>query len=403
MIGFLLSVSFFGQVSDCVGRFPTLIMCYVITTTSMFLSLLSESYTMFIILRFFQAFGRTGITAVGYVLLMETAGPNYREGIGIAIQLGWAVGYVLLPGVAYFIRHWFWFQLFVSLCFLPFLVSYKFIPESPRWLASRGRTKKLEKVLINAAAVNGKEFKGDIRDLDIFENNKEMKEKKAETIFEVLKRPNMRSRIFKMIYLWMVHTFLYYGVSYNTNDLAGNPYFNFFIAGAMEFPCRGIVFFILKKLGRKPIIVLFMTVCGLAFGAMIFIPTDLPWLSTTFAMVGKFCVTASFALLYLYTTEMFPTGVRNVSFGTCSMCARIGSILAPFVRELGKATHPSIPNVLYALLALSCTLLTLFLPETRGLKMPDSLQEGEDLGRIPDKKKESTEPNPPASEVTSHM
>ncbi|GBM66632.1 Solute carrier family 22 member 1 [Araneus ventricosus] len=177
-------------------------MCYIITTTAMFLSLLSTSYTMFIILRFFQAFGRTGITAVGFVLLMETVGPQYREGIGIAIQLGWAVGYVLLPGAAYFIRNWFWFQLFASVCFLPFLVAYKVMPESPRWLASRGRTKKLEKVLMKAAAVNGKEFKGDIKDLDIFQNNKEMEEKKAETIFEVLKMPNMRSSLFKMIYLW---------------------------------------------------------------------------------------------------------------------------------------------------------------------------------------------------------
>ncbi|GBM66639.1 Organic cation transporter protein [Araneus ventricosus] len=397
MIGFLLSVSFFGQVSDCVGRFPALVMCYIITTTAMFLSLLSTSYTMFIILRFFQAFGRTGITAVGFVLLMETVGPQYREGIGIAIQLGWAVGYVLLPGAAYFIRNWFWFQLFASVCFLPFLVAYKVMPESPRWLASRGRTKKLEKVLIKAAAVNGKEFKGDIKDLDIFQNNKEMEEKKADTIFEVLKMPNMRSSLFKMIYLWMVHTFLYYGVSYNTNDLAGNPYLNFFIAGVLEFPCRGIVFFILKKLGRRPIVILFMTVCGLAFGAMIFVPADLSWLSTTFAMVGKFCVTASFALLYIYTAEMFPTGVRNVTFGACSMCARIGSILAPFVREL------VIPNVLYVSLALSCTLLVLFLPETRGLEMPDSLQEGEELGRKPEKKKENTDPKPPDSEVTSHM
>ncbi|GBM66634.1 hypothetical protein AVEN_193248-1 [Araneus ventricosus] len=70
---------------------------------------------------------------------------------------------------------------------------------------------------------------------------------------------------------------------------------------------------------------------------------------------------------------------------------------------MGKATHSSVPNVLYVSLALSCTLLVLFLPETRGLEMPDSLQEGEELGRKPEKKKENTDPKPPDSEVTSHM
>ncbi|GFV22160.1 uncharacterized protein TNCV_631131 [Trichonephila clavipes] len=50
--------------------------------------------------------------------------------------------------------------------------------------------------------------------------------------------------------------------------------------------------------------------------------------------MGKFCVTGSFGLLYLYTAEIFPTGVRNVTLGSCSMWARVGSILAPFMRDL---------------------------------------------------------------------
>ncbi|GIY37104.1 organic cation transporter protein [Caerostris darwini] len=72
-------------------------------------------------------------------------------------------------------------------------------------------------------------------------------------------------------------------------------------------------------------------------------------------MVGKFCVTVSFGILYLYTAEVFPTSVRNATLGSCSMCARVGSILAPF----GKATHETVPNLLYAFLALSGSLVTL--------------------------------------------
>ncbi|GFQ84362.1 hypothetical protein TNCT_623731, partial [Trichonephila clavata] len=46
----------------------------------------------------------------------------------------------------------------------------------------------------------------------------------------------------------------------------------------------------------------------------------------------------------------------------------------------GKATHSTVPNSLYAFLALSGGFLALLLPETRGLDLPDTLQEGEDLG-----------------------
>ncbi|GFQ69863.1 organic cation transporter protein [Trichonephila clavata] len=97
--------------------------------------------------------------------------------------------------------------------------------------------------------------------------------------------------------------------------------------------------------------------------------------------MGKFCITGSFGLLYLYTAEIFPTGVRNVTLGSCSMCARVGSILAPFMRDLGRATYPEVPNVLYTLLALTSGLLALALPETRGVDLPNTFQESESLGK----------------------
>ncbi|GFY52596.1 organic cation transporter protein, partial [Trichonephila inaurata madagascariensis] len=173
------SVIFFGQLSDCIGRFPTLIICYIIASTSMFMSLLSTSYMMFIILRFFQAFGRAGITTVGYVLrffslkVMETVGPKHRAEAGVAIHVGWSIGFVTLAGLAWLVRNWFWFQLVLSLCFVPYVFFYSFIPESPRWLVMRGKTKQLEKLLEKAASVNGKEIKGDIRDFEIFKHRKE--------------------------------------------------------------------------------------------------------------------------------------------------------------------------------------------------------------------------------------
>ena len=54
-----------------------------------------------------------------------------------------------------------------------------------------------------------------------------------------------------------------------------------------------------------------------------------------FAQIGKFAITCSFAIIYVYAAEMFPTVVRNVGIGSSSMFARVGSMLAPFIgREL---------------------------------------------------------------------
>ncbi|GFT50775.1 organic cation transporter protein [Nephila pilipes] len=385
MFGYLLSVILFGQISDWIGRLPTTLLCYVGTCISMFLSLLSTSYIMFAVLRFFQSFFRAGITIAGYVLLMEIVAAQHQAEVGICIQFGWSFGFITLPAIAWFVRDWFWFQLVLSLSFLPFAFAYIFVPESPRWLLVKGKTDKLEKLLVKAAAINRREIKGDVRNLEMFKSGIKEEENKNQTFWEVLKIPKMRNRTFNMIYIWIVNAFLYYGLSYNTNDLAGNPYLNFFLAGLLEFPSYVLVFWSIKKWGRRPTLVYLMLIGGATYAADLPVPKDLPWMSTSLALMGKFCVTGSFGLLYLYTSEIFPTGVRNVTLGSCSMCARVGSILAPFMRDLGRATYPEVPNVLYTLLALTSGLLALALPETRGRDLPNTFQESESMGRSTDK------------------
>ena len=49
------------------------------------------------------------------------------------------------------------------------------------------------------------------------------------------------------------------------------------------------------------------------------------------ALIGKFGATASFAIIYLYTAELYPTQIRSTAVGMCSMMARIGGFAAPQV------------------------------------------------------------------------
>jgi putative MFS transporter len=47
----------------------------------------------------------------------------------------------------------------------------------------------------------------------------------------------------------------------------------------------------------------------------------------------KFLASASFAIIYLYSTELFPTGVRTTGLGMCSMTGRLGAILGTFSND----------------------------------------------------------------------
>ena len=61
---------------------------------------------------------------------------------------------------------------------------------------------------------------------------------------------------------------------------------------------------------------------------------EMIWLPVTVGMIGKFLISMTFAIAYLYTAELFPTIVRNVAVGTASTFARIGSMSAPYIVDL---------------------------------------------------------------------
>ena len=55
---------------------------------------------------------------------------------------------------------------------------------------------------------------------------------------------------------------------------------------------------------------------------------------TVLAMVGKCAISGSFAVIYVYSAEIFPTVTRTTGVGAGSMSARVGGLLAPFVADL---------------------------------------------------------------------
>ena len=101
----------------------------------------------------------------------------------------------------------------------------------------------------------------------------------------------------------------------------------------------------------------------------------------TVITLGKFGIICVFAIIYLHAAELFPTVLRTTGMGSASMFARVGSMLAPVVgRELGK-TNPQATISIFAFLSMIAGVFTLWLPETRGLKMIDTIEEAEALGK----------------------
>lgn len=58
------------------------------------------------------------------------------------------------------------------------------------------------------------------------------------------------------------------------------------------------------------------------------------WVTTILAMVGKLGASAAFAVVFIYSSEIFPTILRSGGVGIGSMFARIGALAAPYIADL---------------------------------------------------------------------
>ena len=62
-----------------------------------------------------------------------------------------------------------------------------------------------------------------------------------------------------------------------------------------------------------------------------------PWITVSLAMIGKFQIAASFAVIYVYAGELMPTVVRSEAMGISSFVAGIGLLIFPYINSLVRA------------------------------------------------------------------
>jgi OCT family organic cation transporter-like MFS transporter 4/5 len=96
------------------------------------------------------------------------------------------------------------------------------------------------------------------------------------------------------------------------------------------------------------------------------------------AVIGKFCITANFHALFVYTSEVYATPTRNTALSICSVFASAGGMAAPFVAQTASI-HPTAPIAVFGLVSVVAGFLMSFLPETKGRPMPQTVTESEDM------------------------
>ena len=82
-------------------------------------------------------------------------GGKWRVIAGLCLEFPCALGFTTLPAMAYLLPNWTHLQLAITLPTLAFIAVAFLIPESPRWLLTKGRMEEAEETLKNAVKSNG--------------------------------------------------------------------------------------------------------------------------------------------------------------------------------------------------------------------------------------------------------
>ncbi|KAG9347013.1 hypothetical protein JZ751_005940 [Albula glossodonta] len=173
-------------------------------------------------------------------------------------------------------------------------------------------------------------------------------------------------------------TISYFGLSLNTPNMNGDPYLNCLLSALMELGAYVGAWLLIKVASRRAVITSTLLLSGTVLLLIQIVPQELSSFNITLVMGGKFGITAAFSVMYITAMELFPTVVRGMGLGACSMASKIGSTISPYFAYMG-AHNKALPYIMMGLLTLMVGLLSLLLPETQGIALPEDVSQVQTL------------------------
>ncbi|XP_072359744.1 solute carrier family 22 member 2 [Scyliorhinus torazame] len=374
--GFTLGTIIMGYAADRFGRKSSFLFATFVTSVLGLVVSFLPNYNWFLIFRTLQGLFSKGSWLCAYVFVTELVGLEYRKTVGILYQMCFSTGMMLLSAVAYFIPDWRNLQLVTTIPSFLFLTYYWLIPESPRWMLSQKKNTEAMNVIQKMAKMNGKFFS---KDFEIVEECSEDLDRPS--FVDLVRTPQIRKHTLILMFNWFAITLVYQGLVMRLGTLGGNIFLDFFISGAVEIPAAIIILLTIERIGRR---LPFAAGCLLAGGSCLiaaFIPENISWLSTAIAFVGKLGITMSIEMVVFVNTELYPTFMRNFGVSVCSSLCDIGGIAAPFIVYRLAGTWIGLPLVVFGVIGSIAGSLVLLLPETKGLTLPDTIEDVENISR----------------------
>lgn len=367
--GMAIGASLGGLLADRLGRrqvFALTLLVYGVATGA---SALVGGIGVLLVLRFFVGLGLGAELPVASTYVSEFAPARMRGRLIVILEAFWAVGWTAAALIGYFVvplsaDGWRWAFAIGAVPAIYALVVRWGLPESPRWLAGRGRVDEAERVIADferaarrggsvapvspapaapdapAPAAPAASGAGEARSaISATSGTSPTPASLGTRPLTTLWSREFRRRTAAIWLVWFCVNFAYYGAFIWIPSILVDAGFSLvrsfgftLIITLAQLPGYAVAAWVIEKWGRRLTLSVFLV--GSAASAVVFGTVHTEAAIIISGMALSFFNLGAWGALYAVTPELYPTSLRGTGSGWAAGVGRIASIVAPLAVPL---------------------------------------------------------------------
>lgn len=372
-VGMFFGAAISGRIADRIGRRTVFTATLVLFSIGALLSAVAPSFETLLAARVIAGLGLGGELPVASTLVSEFSPRAQRGRMIVLLESFWAYGTIAAGLIAItVVATYGWRWAFVVGAIPALYAAYlrRALPESPRYLAERGRAAEADAVVRRVERAGG----GAMLTLA----KAVAPARAARSSIADLFSPALIRRTAMLWVLWFGISLTYYGiflyvptllVSRGLSVVRSNEFF--FLSTIAQVPGYFSAAWLVERWGRKPTLVVYLL--GTAASAFLFGNAQADTLAFVWAALLSFFNLGAWGVVYTYSPELYPTAIRATGSGLAASIGRIGGTIGPFLTPVlvGPLGQTGLFALFMALLLVTALNVFALAEETKGRSLEE--------------------------------